>query len=111
MKDEFLKAFGERAAARRQELGLSQLEVAHKIGFKTRQAYSLVECGERGLSQSKCVALADALDTTVEYLMGAESDDRQGKISSIETLFSQLDTAQQTLVTNLIESLLSAKKE
>ena len=74
MKDEFLKEFGERAMARRQELGLSQLEVAKKIGFKTKQAYSMIECGDRGLSQSKCVALAKALDTTVSYLMGVDDE-------------------------------------
>lgn len=113
MDDNFLKEFGYRAMTRRQELGLSQLEVAHKIGFKTKQAYSMIECGDRGLSQSKCVALAKALDTTVSYLMGVDNEDapfgedldRNEKEETIISLFRLLSDEQKQLVTNLIESL------
>lgn len=117
MDDNFLKEFGERAMQRRLELGLSQLDVAKKLGYKTRQGYSLIENGERGLSQSKCVALANALDTTVSYLMGIDYEDtfgsdvdRANKVSEIERLFGLLTPEQQQLVTNLIRSLLEARR-
>ena len=117
MDDNFLKEFGERAMQRRLELGLSQLDVAKKLGYKTRQGYSLIENGERGLSQSKCVALANALDTTVSYLMGIDYEDtfgsdvdRANKVSEIERLFGLLTPEQQQLVTNLIHSLLEARR-
>ena len=54
----------------REELGMSQEELALKVGFKTRSSVTKIEQGKRDLSQSQVVAFAKALNTTPEYLLG-----------------------------------------
>ncbi len=59
---------------RREELGISQEELALKAGYKSRSSINKIEVDGRGLPQSKVIAIANALRTTPAYLMGWESD-------------------------------------
>ena len=59
---------------RREELGISQEELALKAGYKSRSSINKIEVDGRGLPQSKIIAIANALKTTPAYLMGWESD-------------------------------------
>ena len=61
---------GERIKLRREELNLSQDELAKKVGYKSRSSINKIEQDGRGLPQKKIVAFAKALDTTPAYLMG-----------------------------------------
>ena len=61
---------GERIKARREELGMSQEELAHAIGYKSRSSINKIELDGQGLPQKKVVAIARALKTTPSYLMG-----------------------------------------
>lgn len=61
----------DRVIARRKELKLSQEELAHKMGLKSRSSISKIESG-REAKQRTIVSLAKALDVTVPYLMGWE---------------------------------------
>ena len=53
----------------REQLGISQEELAEKVGYKEKSAISHIEKGRKDIPQSKIVAFADALDTTPSYLM------------------------------------------
>lgn len=64
---------GERIRSRREELRLSQEELAIKIGYKSKSSINKIELGERVLTQSKIKAIADALETTPSYIMGWEA--------------------------------------
>lgn len=64
---------GHRIKKRREELGMSQEELAVKVGYKSRSSINKIEVDGRGLPQSKIMAFAKALDTTPAYLMGWES--------------------------------------
>ena len=55
---------GQRVKIRREELGMSQEELAKKIGYKSKSSINKIELGFRVLTQSKIKAIADALDTT-----------------------------------------------
>lgn len=66
---------GERIKARRIELDMTQQELAEKIGYKGKTAISKLEAGERDLRQGKIKPIAEALNTTVEYIMGWEDSD------------------------------------
>lgn len=55
---------------RREELGISQEELALKAGYKSRSSINKIEVDGRGLPQSKIIAIANALRTTPAYLMG-----------------------------------------
>lgn len=65
---------GERVKARREQLGLSQDELAKKLGYKSRSSINKIESDSRNLTQSKIKAIADALDTTPSYIMGWEEE-------------------------------------
>lgn len=57
----------------REKNGLSQQELANRVGFKTASAINKIELGLRDISQTKLSELAKALDTTPGYLMGWEN--------------------------------------
>lgn len=56
----------------RETQGLSQQELATRLGYKSRSAINKIELGLRDISQSKVEAFAKALNTTPAYLMGWE---------------------------------------
>lgn len=61
---------GDRIKMRREELGLSQEELALKLGYKDRATVSRFEKGERDLKQKTIYALAQILDCSPAYLLG-----------------------------------------
>ena len=54
---------------RRQELQMSQQELADAMGYKTRSTIAKIEAGENDVSQTKLQKFAVALHTTVEALI------------------------------------------
>ena len=58
----------------REQRGMSQQELAERIGYKTASAINKIELGLRDINQSKIVAFATALNTTPAYLMGWEEN-------------------------------------
>jgi len=65
---------------RRIEIGMSQEELAEKLGYKSRSTIAKIEAGVNDITQSKIIAFAQALNTTVGYLMG----DTERNISELE---------------------------
>lgn len=59
---------------RRIDLGLSQQELAEKVGYTDRSSIAKIETGKVDLTQSKIKAIADALLTTSAALMGEISE-------------------------------------
>lgn len=57
----------------REEKGMSQQELAEKVGFKTASAVNKIELGLRNISQSRVSAFAKALNTTTSYLIDGET--------------------------------------
>ena len=60
---------GERIKFRREQLGLTQEEVAKKCGYKSRSSINKIELS-RSLPLSKVELMARALETTPAELMG-----------------------------------------
>lgn len=65
---------GQRVKLRREELGLSQEELAKRIGYKSKTSINKIELDFRNLTQSKIKAIADALETTPSYIMGWDEE-------------------------------------
>lgn len=59
-----------RIKRRREELNLSQDELAQRLGYKSRSSINKIEKGINDIPQSKIKAFAVALNTSPEYLMG-----------------------------------------
>ena len=62
---------GERIKNRREELGMTQDELARKCGYKSRSSINKIELS-RDLPLRKVSLMADVLQTTPTYLMGWE---------------------------------------
>ena len=74
---------GDRIKARRIELGLTQDELAKKLGYKSRSTINKIELNINDITQHKIIDFAAALDTTVSYLMGLDSDTSEKSLSAI----------------------------
>lgn len=61
--------FGERVRTRRIELGLSQEELAQRLGYTSRSTINKIENGTNDVVQTRVVDFANALHTTIAYLM------------------------------------------
>ena len=66
------KSIHDRIRERRIELGLSQDQLATKMGYKSRSSINKIESGQTDIARNKLVQLAEALLTTPAYLMGWE---------------------------------------
>ena len=62
----------ERIKEEREKMGLSQEELAKRIGYTNKSSIAKVEAGQVDLPQSKIMAFANALHVTPAYLMGWE---------------------------------------
>lgn len=74
---------GERIKKRREELKMTQEELALKLGYASRSSLNKIESNERNLTQSKIKAIAEALYTTPGYIMGW--DDEEEPTNAIRT--------------------------
>ena len=65
-----MSTLAQRISDRRKELGMTQEELAKKLGYKTKSTISRIESGDNDIPLNKVVAFADALQTTRAYIMG-----------------------------------------
>ena len=66
---------GLRIRDRRKELGLSQEELANRLGLKSKSTVCKIERGDDNLTSDTVTKYALALRTTPAYLMGWEEKD------------------------------------
>ena len=78
---------GQRIKQCREHLGLSQEELAQKLGYKSLSTINKIESGINDITQSKVVEFARVLQTTPAVLMGWEEPENSSPI--------QLDEAEQ----------------
>lgn len=67
----------------REKMGLSQEELALKVGYKDRSSIAKIEAGLVDLAQSKIAAFASALSVTPAQLMGISDADNVTSIPNI----------------------------
>lgn len=100
---------------RRKELGLTQTELAERLGYADKSMIAKIEAGNIDLAQSKIWAFADALQTSPSDLYGwDESQDKPFSIGGAKALeliekYSRLTSANQEAVSTLIDKLLEAQ--
>ena len=101
--------FGERIHALREQAGLSQQQLAEKLGT-TQRAYAHWERHPVALRQDQLLALAEALGLPIEELVGNNSNNgtkrRGGPTGKMRQLFeaaSQLSRSQQQKVAAVLE--------
>ena len=62
-------AIGDRIRERREQLGMTQQQLADCLGYKSKSAINKIEMGINGVAQKRIVDFAKALQTSIEYLM------------------------------------------
>ncbi len=72
----------------REELGMSQDELAKRTGYTSRSSIAKIEKGEVDLPQSKIALFATALNTTPGILMGLTQADISPKPSTLAAHFT-----------------------
>lgn len=93
-----MKNVGDRIRTRREALGLTQSDLAKKLGYKSKSSITKIETGVHNLTQSKIKAIADALDTTPAYIMGWDSEDMMYK--DLHTTADNIESAPEGYYTN-----------
>lgn len=79
-----------RIRSRREELGMSQEELAQKLGYKSRSSINKIEMGENDIPQSKIKAFAKALETSPVYLMGLDDDSKHRQDETFENYLNKV---------------------
>lgn len=72
---------GDRIKERRIELGLTQEELAKRLGYKGRTSVCVVETGGDNVTTTKVKKFAEALNVTPAYLMGWEIDQEEPDVN------------------------------
>ena len=85
---------GIRIKNRRIELGLTQLDLAKKIGYNSRSMISLIESGQRALDVDQMIPLTQALQCSISDILDGEESKRQAIIDALDRLTpDQMDAA------------------
>ena len=87
--------FSDRVRRRREELQLTQDELAKRMGYKSRVSINKIENG-RPVSQKIIARLADALDVSVPYLMGWDEKPAE-ELQGMGALAAQLVMDQEAM--------------
>lgn len=77
---------GKRIKQRREELGLTQEELATKLGYKNKSTIAKIECGKNDITQSKVVEFANVLGTSIAFLMGWDDREKTKSFSNIQPI-------------------------
>ena len=105
--------FGERIHAAREALGLSQAQVAEKLGI-TQMAYAFWERRHVALRPDQIEKLTEILNISVDELFGKEKNGRRtgGPVGKARRLFEQvnkLPRSQQQHVLTVLEAFVEKK--
>jgi len=103
------KSIGTRIMERRKALGMTQEDLAHKLGYKSKSTINKIELGINDISQSKVAKFAEALDVTIPYLMGWYEGNVMEVLKGIaesKTLIDQIKNELITLDDNQLEKVL-----
>lgn len=92
---------GKNIANRRSELGMTQEELAKRMGYKSKTSINKIEKGINDIPQTKIVKFAEVLRTTPAYLMGWEKTEK--KNNAIVDIVARMRTDEDFL--SLVESL------
>lgn len=106
---------------RREQLGLSQDELARRVGYTNRSSIARIERGDTDIPQSKLYDIARALRVTPSYLMGEDTEcvytsDPPMMVAEMTAIdeesmekFFELTPQNREIVLSLINSLLQAQ--
>lgn len=91
---------GLRIKTRRNDLGLTQEELAQRMGYKSKSTINKIEKCLNDVSQSNVVKFANVLQTTEAYLMGWTDDPNRNLHEVISISKETMDNLLKTIPTS-----------
>jgi transcriptional regulator with XRE-family HTH domain len=107
---------GKRIKQRRNELGITQSELARRMGYKHKSSINKIELGKNDVSQSKIIRFAEALNTTPAYLMGWETSEAArlrlytNKLNGLIDKIEKLDASDLARIDERVSTMLEGDK-
>ena len=96
----------------RKDVGLSQQALAEKVGV-TQRVIAYWERESTSLKIEQLIALADALNTSIDYLLGRNNKTQnvipKGKAGKVFTEVSTLPKYQQQRILSVVEDMIKAR--
>jgi transcriptional regulator with XRE-family HTH domain len=114
-----MSTVGENILLMRKSLGLTQEELAKRMGYKSKSTINKIELGINDIPQSKIVQFAEVLGTTPAHLMGWDDEEEKNppeepKLSEGEEmlleLFRRVPEDKQELVLQMIRVALGSQE-
>lgn len=102
----FLINMGQRIAARRKELGMTQEQLAERLGLSL-QSISCIELGKKAVRPENLANLCKHLNVSVDYILYGKRDESQMN-DTIKKL-SSLDPEAYNAVKNMVDLLYENK--
>ena len=102
----FLINMGQRIAARRKELGMTQEQLAERLGLSL-QSISCIELGKKAVRPENLANLCKHLNVSVDYILYGKRDESQMN-DTIKKL-SSLDPEAFNAVKNMVDLLYENK--
>lgn len=112
---------GKNILDRRKSLGLTQEELATKMGYKSKSTINKIELGINDIPQSKIAKFAEVLGTTPAQLMGWDEQNEKNLSLSEEhltegekillDLFRRVPEDDQQLVLQMIRAALGSQEQ
>jgi len=105
--------FGERLHELREQAGLTQAQVAEKLGISHR-AYAFWEREPTAVRAEQLAILANLFDVSADYLVGREPSKQRGsgptgKLRQLFESASQMPRRQQQRIIGLVEDIIAAR--
>lgn len=79
-----MSTIGQNILRLRKKLGMTQEELAKKMGYTSKSSINKIEMGKSDIPQSKIAKFAEVLGTTPAYLMGWEDDKKENTPEDIK---------------------------
>lgn len=111
-------SLGQNIRIYREQLGMSQSELASALGYKDRSTIAKIENGTNDLTQSKIAAIAEVLKTSPSALMGWEGINAEqltdGELSEVKRSLIQfaqsLTDEQAALALRVLRSIVEGSE-
>lgn len=112
-----MSTVGNNILIRRKALGLTQEELAKKMGYTSKSTINKIEMGKNDIPQSKIVKFAEVLETTPAFLMGWEEEEKNNSTDDALTdgerqlleLFNRVPEESQKMIFEMIKAALKTK--
>ena len=110
---------GDKIRKRRMELGMSQRDLAFKMGYTNNSTIAKIEQGKVDVSQSRVLQFSKVLGVPISYLMDWEDSDKGPSIDEISLtdgelmlldLFNRVPKDKQQLVLQMIRAALGSQE-